>query len=410
VRAVVKEISPTGQAVAVTDDGKRLLVGGVIGGEQVLVRLERKGKRARLEKILTEAPERVAAPCPVVRACGGCDLMHVSGDARRALHVRHLRELLEHAGLADLPEIVLHAATAELRYRVRARLHVHATGSKAAVGYRGKRSHRLVEVEGCAVLRPELESVIEPLSSWLASSHGDGEASVALGALGRPVIELTWRGTLAADVFSGAHARVADGQWAGVRIWSEGASEPARFGDPSPVVKAFDGLPLTMAPGSFGQASDWGGVLLAERAAELVPRCGTLVELYAGSGTLSVAIAERAERFIAVERSPDAARCLRDNLDVRALSAKVVVAGAETFTLPGDTDVVVLDPPRAGAAEVMERLLGARPRQIVYVSCDAATLARDLAMLRGYRVSGLEVFELFPQTSHFETIALLTKG
>jgi len=354
-------------------------------------------------KVLAPSAQRIDPPCAHVAECGGCDLMHLPAEARRELHRRHVRELLSRAGCenTEVGSIAMHEAPAQLGYRTRARFFVRGQ----RVGYRAARSHRLAAVEHCVVLRPELDPVIEELAGWLAGAKGEGEALVALGAGNRPVVELRWNGSLDASIFAGADARVREGTWAGVRIWMEGATKPAAFGHPSAVVTAADGAPLLLE--GFGQASEWGGNALATRVAEIVRACAprTIVELYAGSGTLSVALAPLAERFTAVEAAPEAARCLRENLAARGSSAKIVVDDAAKTS--HRADVVVLDPPRSGAAEVMSSLVTTRPKHVVYVSCDASTLARDAAVLcrAGYGLYSIDVFELFPQTSHFETVA-----
>ncbi len=135
------------------------------------------------------------------------------------------------------------------------------------------------------------------------------------------------------------------------------------------------------------------------------------VELFAGSGTLSIAIAPRVSRFVAVEQSAEAAEALRHNLAARRLDAAVKVADANDFRLPRAA-TVVLDPPRAGAAGACARIAEARPERVLYVSCNPATLARDAAALaaHGYRARSVALFDLFPHTSHVETLMRLERG
>jgi 23S rRNA (uracil1939-C5)-methyltransferase len=170
-----------------------------------------------------------------------------------------------------------------------------------------------------------------------------------------------------------------------------------------------DDLPLLVGAGGFAQASEEGAIELARRVAALVePAEKRVVELFAGSGTLSVLLAKSARSFVGVEIDKEAHASAKANLDARGITAKLVCSDAEAYSIPA-CDVVVLDPPRSGAKGAVEKLLTARPKRIVYVSCDPATLARDVARLRtgGYVLTAIETIELFPQTSHVETVVVL---
>jgi 23S rRNA (uracil1939-C5)-methyltransferase len=188
-----------------------------------------------------------------------------------------------------------------------------------------------------------------------------------------------------------------------------------------------DGALLVIAPGGFAQPSDEGASAVARRVAELAlltsgpegappiwkeARPRHIVELFAGSGTLSVLLARDAASLVAVEIDPDAAACARQNLAARGLAAKVTAADADAFTIPPRTEVVVLDPPRAGAPGATAAIAASSARAVVYVACDPPTLARDLGVLcqRGFAITHIETFELFPQTSHVETVVRAVRG
>jgi len=301
-----------------------------------------------------------------------------------------------------------------MAYRSRVRLSVRAGRGPALVGFRKGRSRQIVAIDECVVLRDELALVFEEITKLTTPCEGEGQAQVALGRDRLPVYEIRWTGQVSAQVGAMADERVRNNAWAGARIWPEGATAPLCFGDPRPVLTGADGAPLPIAAGGFAQASDEACVALARRVGELASaEEGPLVELFAGSGTLSVALAGHGGPFLAVERNQAAAEQLRSNLKGRAHhDAKVRVADANSFVLPPATRTVVLDPPRAGAAGAIREAIAARVRTIIYVSCDVATLTRDLTTLSasGYRLDGLELFELFPHTSHIEVIATLRRG
>jgi 23S rRNA (uracil1939-C5)-methyltransferase len=149
---------------------------------------------------------------------------------------------------------------------------------------------------------------------------------------------------------------------------------------------------------------------LARRVADLARGSKRILELYAGAGNLTVLLAREAD-VRAVESSEPACEAARKNLAARTLVAKVTCADASTFEIASGTDTVVLDPPRTGAREACERITKARSvKRVVYVSCDRPTLARDLDVLAAiFDVVSVDVFEMFPHTSHAETVVFLER-
>lgn len=382
------------------------------------VSLAKRPATARVLRVVEPGPDRVTPACPVVDACGGCDFMHLAPAAQARAHSEIARAAIAHAlpGV-PLPEVRAHVATATLGYRTRARLFLKTERRDVVrVGYRAAGSHDITAVDACAVLDPALAPLLAELGAVLAGAKGEGDAGIALGHGGRAVVSLGWRGELPASTWAALDARVQSGAWAGARVVLEGAGQAAVFGDPRPVIAGPDGGPLVIAAGGFAQSSDAGAAQIARRADELSrveakPRARHVVELFAGSGTLSVLLARGAASFTAVEIDAASCAAARENLAAHAV-AKVVTADADAFAIPPATSVVVLDPPRAGAAGAAKAIAASSARVVVYVSCDPATLARDLSVIaRGrLRVTDIETFELFPQTSHVETIVRLERA
>jgi 23S rRNA (uracil1939-C5)-methyltransferase len=184
-------------------------------------------------------------------------------------------------------------------------------------------------------------------------------------------------------------------------------------------MRGFDGLPLRLPPGGFAQASEEGNAVLCQHVDELASRVlpadrsGRVLELYAGAGNFTIALARRSSRVTSVESSAEACRAAQENLKARALEAKVVTNDASAYAIPDGLHLVLLDPPRAGAREAATRLAESNVRAILYVSCDPATLARDLAILAGgkasFRATAALAVEMFPQTSHLESVVLLER-
>lgn len=382
------------------------------------VRTASKPAQGRVLRIVEASAARAEPACPHLAACGGCDWMHLSTQAQEEGHAAIVKSAITRAlHGAAIPEIRVHAASATVGYRTRARLFLRAQRD-VRVGYRAPGSHELAPIDTCIALHPTIAPLVRELAEVLAGARGEGDASVARGAGGLPVVSLAWRGELPASAWAALDAKVARGAWAGARVLLEGAGRPASFGDPRPVLAGADGAPLVIAPGGFAQPSDEGAAQLARRADELsrippagAPRPRNVVELFAGSGTLSILLAVGADAFTAVEIDEAACAAARQNLAARDLTARVVPADADAYALPGNASVIVLDPPRAGAPGAAKAIAASSARVVVYVACDPTTLARDLAVIarEKFAITHLETFELFPQTSHVETVVRLER-
>ncbi|MDI1437578.1 class I SAM-dependent RNA methyltransferase [Polyangium sorediatum] len=422
----IENLAAGGAGVARLADRTAVFVPGTAPGERVEAEVDRNTRpaRGRLLRVIEASPDRVDPTCLHVDACGGCDFMHLSPRAQEAAHAEIVRSAVAHATGEAPPAIHVHAAPEPLGYRTRARLYVRGERGRVRIGYRAPGSHTLVATPTCIVLASSIAGALDEIPAALAGSMGEGDVQVARGAGGRLVVDVTWRGEIAPAAWTAIDRRVAEGTWAGARVRMEGAKTPAVFGDPRPVLEGADGAPLVIAAGSFAQSSDHGATLLARRVAELAradvdasregadeATNGHVLELFAGSGTLSILLARGAASFVAVESDEGAARSARENLAARDLVGKVVATDADAYPVPPRVDVVVLDPPRAGAEGATAAIAASRVQRIVYVACDPATLARDLGVLSraGFSLTHLETVELFPQTSHVETVARLVR-
>lgn len=407
-RLVVGPLVAGGDALARPEGGAPgvVFVRGAAPGDVVDALVDRSGKVARASSfsIVSASPERVAPPCEAFGACGGCDWMHVSPDAQRDAHAAIVR-----AALPREPDVVVRAndAARALGYRTRARLALRGDGRRVAVGYRRAKSHDVVDRASCVVLDPALEVVLEALRGALAGQRGEGEAAVALGERGLPVVDLRWSGALEGVVLARFERIVGEGTWAGVEVWLDGARAPARIGDARVVTLGGDGEPLVVPSAGFAQAMHETSAALVARAVEMLAPAGDeVLELFAGSGNFTVALARAARAVVAVEADARAAEAARENLARRKLSARVVAADADAFDVPTRTRRVFLDPPRTGAPGAAARIAASRAKLVVYASCDPATLGRDARTLArgGFLATSAETFEMFPQTSHVEAL------
>jgi 23S rRNA (uracil1939-C5)-methyltransferase len=411
----VRDIVQSGEAVIESEQGA-VFVRGALRGERVVVSLDAKAKRplrGRLVTVLEPAPERVTPPCPHVERCGGCPLMHASLAEQRALKLGFLASALRRAGAPV--ELALQHTLAQrvLGYRRRTRLAVKG-GRVPLLGYRRERSHDLVDVDSCSVLQPTLAAALSLLRADFAPHvAGEGELSLALGQRGGAVLVARLKEAQPPALYAvceGLHAR---GAFEGIALYAAGASMPASFGDAREWSLGSDELPLEGTLGGFSQAhAEVNRALVARVRALCAPAGLKLLELFAGHGNFSVALAGAAREYTAVEQDRQAVAALRRNLELRALKAKVVEGDALTCAIPNNTDVALLDPPRAGAAGVLARLGQKKVKRVVYVSCDPQTLARDLGELLtlGYRLTWAEAFEMFPQTADLECVVCLERA
>jgi 23S rRNA (uracil1939-C5)-methyltransferase len=438
VELAITRMAGGGDGVGILErDGDRraVFLRDVAPGDRVraAVDFSRRPARGRVLALLEPGPGRVPPACPYTATCGGCDWMHLDSGTQAELHVEALAQALPAAWKELVPTSV--AASAPLGYRTRARVHVRSSGGRAIVGMYGASSHRPAEVSACVVLHPAVERARLAIPALFEGTHGEGDVQIALGPLADDpaseaerlaVLDVRWPDGSLPAAFYGKLERAMSardgGTLKGARVHAGEVKVPATVGDPTPWMRGFDELPFRLAPGGFAQASELGNGVLCRRvdelAASVLPpdRTARVLELYAGAGNFTIALARRSDRVTSVESSSEACRAAQENLKARALDAKVVTHDAAAYAIPDGLHLLVLDPPRTGAREVATRLaelMGPAPRAILYVSCDPATLARDLAILAGgkatYRATATLAVEMFPQTSHLESIVLLER-
>jgi 23S rRNA (uracil1939-C5)-methyltransferase len=386
-----------------------VFVPGAFPGERVRFSVKGRGKgtrHGRLREILEPRADRREPPCAIASRCGGCPWMVITPEGQRGLQAERGRVLAERVGFDGEATVI---SGESLGYRRRARL----AWKGGHLGYRAAGSRQVIDVSECLVLQPALASAWEAVRATLGGVlEGSGEIRMYRNGDHAAVL-LSTGDPQPSPVYDACRALAESGAIAGVGL-EVGEGDPAVFGSIDERYPGPDGEPLSGPPGGFSQAHDPLSLQLArdvaERAAAGLER-PSMVELYAGHGSLTVALAPLAGKLRAVEVSERAAEHLRANLAARDLEGRVVAADAADQPrefAPG-LDVLVLDPPRTGAREPLERLLASRARpRIVYVSCDLATLERDLGRLTegGYAVDELRLYELFPQTARVEALAV----
>lgn len=386
VEVEIERIVPGGLGLAHAA-GYTLFVTLAAPGDRVRVGVERvRGKVAfaSVVEIITPAPVRVEPPCPYFGRCGGCDFQQLTYEAQLEAKVEIIRDCLRRIARLEPPaEIQITPSPAVWRYRSRARWQhdpVHQF-----LGYYELASHRVCDVTECPVVLPEVQDKLSHLRATLASGAFEeteefqavaGDDGVSL----LPPVE-------AAD--AGERFRVL-------------AGERYRF-NADCFFQINHALLEPLLNAALKHAQD-------------ETRGGTAVDLYCGVGLFTLPLARRFARVVGVEGNASATAFARLNLaDARLSNAEINTARvgdwlARHAASLTPVDFVLLDPPRAGAdAETLAGILALRPRRIAYVSCDPATLARDLRGLAaaGYTLHSLAAFDMFPQTHHVETVAHL---
>ncbi len=405
-------------------EGKAVFVPFTLAGELVEANaIEDRGSYANAElvSILEPSYARTQPPCAYFKDCGGCHYQHAAYPEQIKIKSQILRESLERARLSDIPEITpLYAGP--FGYRNRIRMHIDRATSKLC--YRRRASHQNLIVSECPIAAPILQNSLKVCQShaddWRLSAHF-AEAEFFTNSVQDSVLLTLWANCSAKS----AAERLAS-LWpalqrhlpnlAGVTAFSvEQSRRPSKL-----LAHAGKSLLLYTAGkhnyqvsfGSFFQVNR----LLIDTLVEQVTAgsSGALAfDLYAGVGLFSVPLAERFEQVIAVESAPSSVRDLRSNLP--KTGSRIVAATTLDFLRrkagKRSSDFVVVDPPRAGLGkEVTKLLASAHPAHITYVSCDPATLSRDLKLLldSGYHLNSMHMVDLFPQTYHLESIATLS--
>jgi 23S rRNA (uracil1939-C5)-methyltransferase len=381
----IERILPGGVGLAHAE-GLTIFVALAAPGDQLRVRVNRvRGKLgfASIQEIVRPSPVRVEPPCPYFGRCGGCDFQQLTYEAQLKAKIDIIQDCLYRiAHLSGLPEIDVYPAESPWRYRARAAWQFDSKTKR--LGYFEAGSHRVCDVEACGVLVPELEQLLEATRAQIR------EASLE---------------NIPAEI--------------DVVVGDEGAtSVTPPLGDltTTEVSRVIGSHTYTFNAEAFFQINhDLLSLLVRVAVPEAAGRVA--LDLYCGVGLFTLPLAQGFEYVIGIESNPIAARFARRNLKhAGLLNARIVTARVGHWfesepASPEDVDLVLLDPPRSGAeAGLIEQLVTLHPRRISYVSCDPATLARDLRILMagGYSLDSIAAFDMFPQTHHVETVVVLS--
>ncbi len=406
-----------------------------------IVKVQKTHAYGKVEELLQPSPDRSADPCDgcdVYGRCGGCVWRHVTYEAECRYKYGWVRDTLRRVGGLDVEPLPLVAADAPAHYRNKAQYPVAPGETAPLIGFYAPRSHRIAEQRDCCLQPAGYKPVLDAVASWMekngVSSYNEMEHKglvrhiyIRQGAVtGQMMVCLVCTsGKLpAADALIAA-VRAAAPSLASLCINVNPDKTNVILGKGGYTLWGADaiedelcGLRFRLSPHSFYQVNHAQTEKLYRIAASAAALTGseTLLDLYCGTGTIGLSMAHSAGQVIGVEVVPAAVEDARRNAQVngianaRFLCADAAQAAAQLEREGVRPDVVVLDPPRKGCDEALvDTVVSMAPARVVYVSCDPATLARDLARFaqRGYTVQSAQPVDLFPRTAHCETVALL---
>jgi 23S rRNA (uracil1939-C5)-methyltransferase len=390
----IERILPGGLGLAHAD-GRTVMVALAAPGDRVRVSIDRvKGNVAfaLIQEIITPSPQRVQPPCQYFGRCGGCDSQQLTYQAQLEAKVEIIKDCLHRIGrIENVPDFQIAPAPNPWHYRRRAQWQYDSI--RRRLGYFESGSRRVCDVEECAVLAPELQQTLSSLRERVLDGSLPEDARDFRAVAGNEGVSL-------APPVRGSSPTV-----------REGADPTADCAPVVEVTRTINGETYRLNAESFFQAND---DLLPQLIDAAVGEAQgeTAVELYCGVGLFTVPLARRFARVIGIEGDAAATRFARANLASANLKNAQVInqdvgAWLEEKSPP---DFLLLDPPRTGAeSRVVAGILNLKPKRISYVSCDPATLARDLRKLiaGGYTLESVAAFDMFPQTHHVETVAHL---
>lgn len=428
--ASIESLDHEGRGVAHVD-GKAIFIEGALPGETVAYTSFRRKptyENARADAILTSSSQRVAPQCPHFGVCGGCSMQHLDPLAQAAAKQRVLEDAFWHIARLH-PETILPPIIGPAwGYRRRARLTVRLVAKKGGVlvGFHEKHSSYVAVMDSCTILPPAISALLPELKKLVGTLSipdrlpqievSAGDASTVL--VFRILEPLTAADEDALRAFADRH---------GVHVWLQtGGPDTAAIFHPAdapwPAYHLPDfGVELRFRPTDFTQVNHDVNRVLVRRALGLLDiRPGeSVADMFCGLGNFTLPLARMGARVVGVEGSAPLIARARENAATNGLADRIDYHVANLFAVTpeqlagwGRFDKMLIDPPREGAIELVKCFDETGPQRIVYVSCNPATLARDAAVLvheKGYRLVAAGIANMFPHTSHVESIALFLR-
>ncbi len=425
-------------------DGQVVFVPGALPGERCSVRIAHVGRSAvfaQLLSVLTPSVHRVEPDCPYFPRCGGCALRHMDYEQELALKQTHVQSCLTRIGGQTISALPITGAAQTDDYRNKVQFPVQEQDGRPVAGFFSGKTHRVIPVRHCRIQPDCADAIRGAVLAWMEQYHIRAyDEQTHTGYIRHIYIRFgAESGQILVCIVANCAQLPKKKQLVAALLAAEpgittivfspntkkgntvlGTEFHPLYGDGT-ITDTLCGLQFRLSAPAFYQVNHAQAERLYEKAVQLAGLTGneTVLDLYCGTGTITLCLARHAKKAIGVEIVPQAIE------DAKFNAAQNGMENAEFFCMDAGQaakmladrrtrpNVIVVDPPRKGvSADVIEAIGTMAPQRVVYVSCDPATLARDLKLLTaaGYTLQTAEAFDLFPRCAHVETVVLLSKG
>ena len=424
-------------------DGPVVFVPGALPGEGCSVRIAHVGRSAvfaQLLSVLTPSAHRVEPDCPYFPRCGGCALRHMDYEQELALKQAHVQSCLTRIGGQTISALPITGAAQTDGYRNKVQFPVQEQDGRPVAGFFSGKTHRVIPVRHCRIQPDCADAIRGAVLAWMEQYHIRAyDEQTHTGYIRHIYIRFgAESGQILVCIVANCAQLPKKKQLVAALLAAEpgittilfspntkkgntvlGTEFHPLYGDGT-ITDTLCGLQFRLSAPAFYQVNHAQAERLYEKAVQLAGLTGneTVLDLYCGTGTITLCLARHAKKAIGVEIVPQAIE------DAKFNAAQNGMENAEFFCMDAGQaakmladrrtrpDVIVVDPPRKGVSvDVIEAISAMAPQRVVYVSCDPATLARDLKLLTaaGYTLQTAEAFDLFPRCAHVETVCLLSK-
>ena len=439
--AEVADLTHDGSGVAKID-GFPVFVKHALPGEEIELKIIKVKKQYAFGKLLnvhTNSPDRAEPPCPIYSRCGGCSLQHLSYEGQLREKKKQVENVMQRIGGFD--QLTVHPVkgmTDPWRYRNKSQVPIGEEKGKVVAGFYAERSHTIVDMDACLIQHDDQDQIVS-IVKQLANEHGIRAYNDHLhkGTLRHVVIR---RAKSTGDVMvvlvtknealphKDQLVKAITGALPNVKSVMHNVN-PKRtnviFGDKTvclwgedTITDRIKGIDFVISARSFYQVNPDQTEVLYQQALDFAGLTGseTVIDAYCGIGTISLFLAEKARHVYGVEAVPEAIDDAKRNAKVNHIDNVTFAVGEAESLMPWwhsqglQPDVIVVDPPRKGCdPEMLDAMAAMKPERIVYVSCNPATLARDMKHLSesGYRADEVQPVDMFPQTHHVEAVTVM---
>lgn len=432
-----------GEGVGKIDD-YTLFIEGAIEGEEAKVKVVKAQKNfgfGKLLEVTSPSKYRVEPICPVYKRCGGCQIQHISYEGQLDFKKKRVKDCIERIG--KLEDVVIHNTLGmqnPYRYRNKVQLPIGERNGEVVIGFYAQRSHDIIDIDTCYIQDEVADRVINITKEWInkykiptyneetkkgllrhimiRKGFKTGDVMVVLVSKDKNVSNLNYFIQRIKDEIEGIKSIVLNINPKDTNVIL-GEECIVLYGEDH--IKDYIGnFRFNISPLSFFQVNPVQTEVLYNKALEYANLTGEEIvfDAYCGTGTISLFLAQKAKKVYGVEIVPQAIENAIENAKQNNVENVEFIVGESETVIPKlieegiKADVIVVDPPRKGCEKsLLEVIAKSNPKRIVYVSCDPATLARDLAILNelGYKTNEVQPVDMFPQTAHVETVVLMSR-